>query len=388
MDTHEAHAPPEPSETAAGAADVEAPPVAAEAGTPTAATPASTRPHERAGPTRRVPRVPSRAGAAAPSGAPDRPSTSRASPAVLAAIGAGLLAVVVAAGFLIGRGGGDSNDPPAAAAADSSVTTGPLKLSFPDSWQQAAKAPEIPKLRLANPLAVSERGGQAASALVAGTTNAKGPALLPEAFLKSLRSVPPRDDAVKIGALEALRYRNLQPKGYGRDLTLYVAPTTAGVVTVACTSSASDADAFLPSCERVAGNLELVAGKPLALGPDERYLATLNRTIDRLNANRRRDLRKLREATKPAAQAKAAEALARDYRQAQASLRGRSVSPAVAIASASVRDALAKTAAAYGRLADAARGGSKAGYRAAGSDIRAGERALNEALKQVYEASS
>ena len=64
------------------------------------------------------------------------------------------------------------------------------------------------------------------------------------------------------------------------------------------------------------------------------------------------------------------------------------MSPAVLPASDSVLRALKQTESAYGRLAAAARRGSKSGYASAKSDVKAGESALQRALKQVDEASS
>ncbi len=134
---------------------------------------------------------------------------------------------------------------------------------------------------------------------------------------------------------------------------------------MACASSASDADEFLPSCEQVAGGLKLVEGEPFPLGPDEKYLATLDETITALNAARKTDLGTLRKAKKQAGQAKAADALAKDYRQARKRLQGLSVSPAVSAASDSVLRALQKSESAYTKLAAAARRGSKSGFAAA-----------------------
>ena len=118
-------------------------------------------------------------------------------------------------------------------------------------------------------------------------TGATGPALLPKAFLAGLGDTPPRDDAVKLGKLEAYRYQGLRPEGYKGGLTLYVAPTTEGVATVACASTASEAADFLPACEQVAGGLALTEGQAFPLGPDEKYLATLDKTINTLNASRK-----------------------------------------------------------------------------------------------------
>ena len=261
-------------------------------------------------------------------------------------------------------------------------------MSFPDTWSRTATPPKIPGLGLADPISLAKQGAPQANGLVAGMTGATGPALLPKAFLAGLGDTPPRDDAVKLGKLEAYRYQGLRPEGYKGGLTVYVAPTTEGVATVACASTASEAADFLPACEQVAGGLALTEGQAFPLGPDEKYLATLDKTISTLNASRKDDLGTLRKAKKQSGQAKAADALERDYRKARQSLQGLSVSPAVLPASESVLRALKRTESAYGRLAAAARRGSKAGYAAAKSDVKAGESALQRALKQVDEASS
>ncbi len=109
-------------------------------------------------------------------------------------------------------------------------------------------------------------------------TDATGPALLPASFLSLLDEAPPRDDAVKLGQIEAYRYEDLQPEGFDGRLTLYVAPTTDGVATVACTAAGS-AGEFLPACEDVATGLRLVNGEVFALGADEDYLAQLDKTM-------------------------------------------------------------------------------------------------------------
>ena len=137
----------------------------------------------------------------------------------------------------------------------------------------------------------------------------------------------------------------------------------------------------------MAGGLKLVRGKAFALGADLSYLATLDKAIGRLNADRKRHAAKLREATKQADQASAARSLATGYRRARRSLRGLIVSPAVLDASESVRAALARTALAYSRLAARARDGSRAEYNAARDDVSAGEAALKRALAQVRRAS-
>jgi hypothetical protein len=283
---------------------------------------------------------------------------------------AAALLLVVAVGFAVGRssGGGDE------AAPDRVARAGALALPFPDTWRRAADPLEVPGLRLRTPIALAESDGR----LSAGTTGATGRTLLPAGLLDRLRAPPKQDDPVRLGALDAYRYAGLRPRGFEGPLTLFVAPTTEGVATVACTS---------PGCERVAAGLRLVRGKPFALGADRGYLRKLDAAIARLNAARKRDTAELQSAKQQAGQAGAARSLSSDFRRARRSLQGLVVSPAVLGASRSVRAALARTERAYGRLAAAAGDGDEAGYERARKDVSAGEAALDRALRQVERSS-
>jgi hypothetical protein len=308
-------------------------------------------------------------------------------PPVAAAAGLLLVAIAVA-GFFIGHSGGGSDDQTTSAASNSQAV-GDLEVSYPDGWRRASTPAQIPGLALGptkDQISLSRAGDPQPDALTAGFTRAAGPALLPSAFLDRLGGAPPRTDAVKLGDLEAYRYRNLRPDGFDGRLTLYVVPTTRGVLTVACTAGAGDAGKFLPVCEQVAGGVALIGGDPFPLGADEKYLSKLDDAISRLNTARRKDAAKLRKAKQRTGQAQAASAIEADYRRAARSLRSLSVSPAVLTASSAVNRALAQTADAYGRLAAAAKQGRGSAYDAARRDAASGDTALKRALRQVSEA--
>jgi serine/threonine protein kinase len=314
-----------------------------------------------------------------PRGAPP----TRAPWPVLLGAAAALLLAIVAAGFLIGRASGGDSEDEAAPVASNANAAGALRLRYPEGWQPAQDPRGIPGLPIRTPIAIQETGGRPGNSLVAGMTGASGPTLLPDGFLGRLDQPPARDDAVELGGLAMYRYRDLQPEGFDGPLTLYVAPTTSGVATVACAGAAT----FMPECEEVAGGLELIRGEAYPLGADKSYLTKLDKTLGRLNSARSRQVRDLRDAKTQAGQAKAARALADSYRRARRSLEGVSVSPAVRSAGNSVRASLARTEAAYGRLAAAARNGNSQAYSAARKAVRGGEAALERALRQVRAAS-
>jgi hypothetical protein len=326
--------------------------------------------------------VPADADETVPAEPPDRgdasapaspPVPRRAGTRALVGLTAGLL-LVVAAGFVVGSssGGGDSDAP------ENVARAGALALRFPDTWRRAADPLDVPGLKLADPIGLAERARPRDGLLSAGTTDATGRALLPPELLDRLEDPPKQDDPVTLGALGAYRYEGLRPRGFKGPLTLFVAPTTEGVATVACTS---------PGCERVAGGLRLVRGKAFALGADRGYLGKLDAAIGRLNAARKRDTAALRSAKQQPGQAGAARSLASDFRRARRSLRGLVVSPAVLGASRSVQAALARTELAYERLAASASDGDETAYEHAREGVSAGEAALSRALKQVARSS-
>ena len=189
------------------------------------------------------------------------------------------------------------------------ATAGPLELGFPELGSGRRTRTAIPGLTLEDETALAPLRARlpAGDALRVGTTNAGGPSLLPASFLARLDEAPDRGDAVKLGELEAYRYHRTAPAGLRRTPHPVRRATTEGVATVACTGGGGASAGFLADCEEVATGLALATGKAFPLGPDEQYLDKLGASMDRLNANRRSGTRKLRQAKKQAAQAKAAE---------------------------------------------------------------------------------
>ena len=62
----------------------------------------------------------------------------------------------------------------------------------------------------------------------------------------------------------------------------------------------------------------LINGEAFPLGTDEKYVGRLDETIDRLNADRSRGVKKLRTAKKQSGQATAAESIAAAHKRAGA----------------------------------------------------------------------
>ncbi len=300
------------------------------------------------------------------------------------AIGAGIgLLVIAIVGFLIGSsGGGEEAD----SGGTRAVTAGALEFSTPEDWRASSKAASIPGLSFEGGSTTLAPNANAAEGTIStGFTEATGPALLPKELLDSLGKAPAQNDPVKLGDLNAYRYRNLKPEGFNQPLTMYVVPTTEGVATVACTAPAAKAESFLADCEGAATSLVLTTGDPYPLGPDEDYLGTLDGTIDKLNGERASRNAALRKARTGPGQARAAAALRNSYTTAAKTLAGVEASPAVVPANAELVSALRRTAAGYSRMASGARANSASRYNRGRVAATAGERSVTAALKSLEE---
>ena len=330
-----------------------------------------------------------RAAAASLSGAatvPQRVARPRAAQRRLVAAGA-VAMLLFAVAFLAGRSGGvDAQDPPPPRAAPppalaSSASSGAVELRFPSGWRRTASPPRIPGLAIDDQVALT---GPTGARVVAGRTRATGPALLPATLLERLADPPRRDDRVRLGGLTAYRYKGIDVRGLDRPLTLLVVPTTAGVATVACLGAVGGSR-IADACERIAGSIGLVRGRPIALGPDRIYAKRLNRATARLNRSRSSLGRQLARARSRSGQARRAGDLAAAYAAASRSIdrAGRSVGPAARPGHDAVVGAVSRGERAYRSLAAAARHGQARRYRAARRDVARADRAVAAALASL-----
>ena len=304
---------------------------------------------------------------------PAKPRRSRAFPILLVA--APLLAIV--AGLLIGSSGGE--DPPESAEPVTPVEAQAGTVKVPAGFAKLSDVPAIPGLELEGAAAAAPGGRDGDRAVAVGLAEADDETLLPDAFQRELGlgdgEIPDRTP-VKLGedGLQAFRYENLKPAGFDRNVTLYAAPTTEGVVTVACLAQPADAKAFKPGCEAIANTLSPAAGDPFPVGPDPAYAKTLGATFgalgDRVTAGRRAinaDNTTFRR------QAVASRRIARGYTAAADKLEGTATSPADKPINTALVARLNAAAAAWRDAAGAARRRDKDGFRAAGEQIRKAE---------------
>jgi hypothetical protein len=247
----------------------------------------------------------------------------------------------------------------------SSAANAALELRFPDGWR-AGSAPQVSGLELTDPVALA---GPHRGAVIAGTSTADGPTLLPSGLLSRLPSDRPQPTAVKLGSVAAYRYEGLTTRAPVQRLAVYAIPTTKGAVTLACIGAAAGS----PDCEAIASTLRLRDARAYPLGPNAAYARAVGTVIGRLNDARARDRSALAAAKTPAGQARVAQSLAGAYRQAAPALRRQPVSPADSAANDEIVTALDATQRAYARLAAAARKGDRGAYRTASTTVAQAE---------------
>ena len=283
--------------------------------------------------------------------------------ALAVAIGAGI-------GWLVAPSSKQQDKP---AAASSSASNDTFQLGFPAGWRRTSTAPQVNGLRLSDPVTLAGTAG--AGTVVAGTSDADGPTLLPK-DLRDRLAAPAQATAVKLGPAAAYRYSGLAARSPNERLTVYAIPTTKGAVTVACLGAAvTSAD-----CSTIASTLRLRGARAYALGPDPAYARALDQAMTSLNTDRARNRSALSEAKTPAAQASAARALSATYGSTAAALRGQPVSPADRAANDQIVSALDAAKKAYADLAAAARKGDKKAFAAASSDVQKAEQQVAAAV--------
>jgi Protein kinase domain len=297
---------------------------------------------------------------------------------VLAAGAAPLLAALAVAalvgGFLVGKSGQSS----ASSRLTNSALAGHLLLNYPPDWRLGT-APAVAGLTFSEPLSLT--AGQPGAGLIAGELhNAAGSTLLASGFRSRVQGALPPGEAVKLGAVEAYRYPGLHVAGTNGALTLYAAPTSAGVATVICKSANAAASAFQSQCAHVVSTLRLAGAVAYPLTPIASYAERLSAAFAQLQAALPSQLAVLQAPPSTPAQARAAQQLAAAYSKAAGELSIVAVSPLVGSAHELLVAALTAVSRSYGRAARAALSGSAAAYTGAGRELASASASLGSAL--------
>jgi hypothetical protein len=339
-------------------------------------------PPPRAAPPRRAAPAPARRPEAGPPqpGRPrpaSRPSRARSlhPPRVrrlghILAIAAVLAAAVV--GFLLAHGSGGSS-PAGPPALSKQFSAGVLGVRAPATWQQGANS--VPDLQDELSISPSHGGGE----IVFGRTTST-PTTLPTALLAELPHAPGAA-VVTLAGTHFYRYLGLEPRNGSGPLSVYVLPTTVGTVVAECLAAGAGAG-FAGTCERIVSTLRLSSGTPLAIGPSAAYASGLDRAMAVLTKRVAEATGRLRAATTPAGQAKAANGAVAAYTSAMRQVGALDAGVASADNQA-VQSALGSIATGYGSLRTAALHDDTAGFTASERQIADGERTLQSAIAQL-----
>lgn len=253
-----------------------------------------------------------------------------------------------------------------------------LRVRLPSGWAPAAATPVAGFNRPLGLRSAHER----VSALVERLP-ATSATLLPTAFRPAAAAAPRPPEVVPLAPGQS-GWRFRLPSSDGSWTIVLVAPTTAGVATVACTSPPGTG--MSQECAALASAVTVPGSRPLQPGDGAAFFSRLPGAMGALKRARRAGMRQLSAAGRARGQATAAAGLARAHAAAARSL-APLTSPGAALP-ARIVAALTATSAAYATLAGAARAGSAPGYAGAVRAVRTSEANLRRALTAVATAAN
>jgi hypothetical protein len=267
---------------------------------------------------------------------------------------------------------------PAAAPADTPTRIGAADALVRAGWTPVARAPRLAGLDGAGVRAFAPPAGGAGRMLVA-VRAADHPSLVPRSLIGALEAPLPTARRATVAGMRALAYPALTVEGTAGLADLYVVPTTAGVLTVACLAPLREP---LPdgSCPQALMRAEIADGRPVLPSPNAALMLRAPAAIAALDTARVRERAALRRGRTPAAQSASARSVASAFGTASAAIAD--VAPAGG-PGAALRTRLGATRAAYERLAAAARRRDRAGWARAGAAVRRAEAALAAELRSL-----
>ena len=276
------------------------------------------------------------------------------------------------AGYAVsGESTPDSPQPPTSR----SAAAGDVSVAVPGRWQRFRTGDEDARPSLARP--ISLRGPGSAELIAAGLASDRAAVLDPSRLAAEVTRRPPPPRQVRLGQLEALRFEGLGSRG---PSILYVAPTTAGAATVACSGSP---EAVAGPCAEAARGLAVRGARGYDPAAGIAWKNRLAGDMRRLRVRRSAGLRRLRREATPKGQGRRAAEIARAYAASARGLRGRPAPPQAASARRRVLARLLSADRAYRSLARAAGGAREAAFRQAVRGIRRADRQLQRTLRAL-----
>ena len=262
---------------------------------------------------------------------------------VALAVVAGIVAV--AAGALLSSGG----DPHPSPSERAQIGAGGLRWQAPAGWDREPHAPAVSGVKLRDTAAARSRGATIVSGYVATRPGTRAPWPPPASSGVGARATPQPVDLG--GGVRALRLDGAE--------TIYAVPTTDGVAVLACARTPADA------CGAAAASFRPISGRPLPIGPDPAFAATLRTALSPLTARAETGQRRLARSRTRGRQAAAARSLASAYARAADTIAAARPTTTTAAPRAQIIRGLRRAASAYKALGAAAATGDRGGYRRA-----------------------
>jgi hypothetical protein len=264
------------------------------------------------------------------------------------------------------------------------VWVGPAQLKLNGAWEPVRSgAPAVPGTDPAQTRAFAPYPGLAAFAVL--TTGRAGDAsLIPEGIRAALPRAPGEPGRARVGGHSAWVYRALPAGGRGLVMDLYVLPSSAGTIAVACVASRLSRSAISDCGQKVEG-VRVPGGDVLPVGADVAFLQHLPTVLPQFDRSRVQGRAALKRARTRGRQAAAARGLARSHGRAATAL-----APFGAKGHPSGRAvrAIGRARDAYAALGAAAATGRPGRYRAARSNVRRADRDLRRALAALSTPAS
>ena len=286
----------------------------------------------------------------------------------LAAIAGALVAIAVAAvgGWILAGHLAASPPAPPPAVPPARVRIGAAELVLRPGWRAVTRVPKLPGIDGTGVRAFAPPDGGTGRMLI-NVLRSSGDSI-PKATVAALRVPLGSSKRARVAGVDGVGYTSLALRGVPGLADVYVVPTAAGALMIACVAPIDD-PLSVGSCP--GDVLSVVAhGRP-APDPRAALKKRLPATMAALNAARRHDRAALRRAPTSRRQALPARALVRAYTRAADRLAP--VAPKTG-AGALLPGSLRYTARAYRALAAAAAHHNRRAWARARVQVRAGER--------------
>jgi hypothetical protein len=284
-------------------------------------------------------------------------------PARIRTIAAAAVAVAAVAGWFLG--GRLARGPGRPAPATVTAVYRGLSVTTDSSWIRLRRVPRLPGFDGASTLAYAPYAGLD-TVVAAAVLSGSRPSLLPAALAGGAGEPVP----TTLAGAPAWLYAGLRAGRWRMDVL--TAPTTRGVLTVACATPGAGIDVAGGCLDGLRG-ISVAGAKRLRPDAGTELRLRLPGAVAALDTARLHGRRALGDARTPAGQATAADGLRRAYAAAAATLAplAEAATPGAALVGA-----LRTTASGYGRLALAARHRDAAAWRHALAAVRRAEATL------------